>query len=267
MLATGCGGACTAPYFAGGLTPSDFLNGISSPGTLSSYWSVSRQRVQNTQFKSFNGTRIPNPPEVFSLEEKVTGGFVMANLKWDKWKGNVGLRAVHTDQTSTGNIVGGAGEIQSAFGNFTHVTADRSYWDYLPSLNLSRNLKDDLLLRIAAARTMARPDYTDVSPRVSLNPGALTGQGGDPNVDPYRANQMDVSLEWYHGDDEILSGALFYKDIESFVTDRPGVPESIQLPVHDQPAHQRRRPGDGVGTDRAAEARRRVRHPGQLHVL
>jgi iron complex outermembrane receptor protein len=28
-------------------------------------------------------------------------------------------------------------------------------------------------------------------------------------------------LEWYHGKDEILSGALFYKDIQSFITDRP----------------------------------------------
>src|SRR6185436_9622438 len=73
----------------------------------------------------------------------------------------------------------------------------------------------------AAARTMARPDYTDVSPRVTLNPGALTGQGGDPDIDPYRANQLDVSLEHYGGKDSILSAAIFYKDIESFVTDRP----------------------------------------------
>jgi iron complex outermembrane receptor protein len=145
----------------------------------------------------------------------------MANVKAGGWNGNAGLRVVRTDQTSTGNIVGGAGEIQNAFGNFTHVTADRSYWDYLPSVNFSRDLSPQLMLRLAAARTMARPDFTDVSPRVTLNPGALTGQGGDPEIDPYRANQADVSLEWYHGNDEIISGAFFYKDIQSFVTDRP----------------------------------------------
>ena len=222
LSATGCGGhACTAADFAAGLTPGDFLSDISMPGTLSSYWSVDRQRVQNILFSSFNGARIPNPPEVFSVEEKVTGGFAMANLRWSGWKGNVGLRAVRTEQTSTGNVVGGAGEIQNAFGNFTHVSADRSYTDLLPSVNFSRDLSNQLVLRLAAARTMARPDFTDVSPRVTLNPGALTGQGGDPNVDPFRANQADVSLEWYHGDDEIISGALFYKDIESFITDQP----------------------------------------------
>ena len=70
---------------------------------------------------------------------------------------------------------------------------------------------------------MARPDFTDVSPRVTLNPGSLTGQGGDPEIDPYRANQGDFSLEWYHGpnNNEILSAAVFYKDIESFITDSP----------------------------------------------
>ncbi len=222
LSATGCGGhVCTAADFAGGLTPSDFLSNISAPGTLTSYWSVNRGQVETILFNSFNGTRIPNPPEVFSVEEKVSGGFAMANLKGGGWRGNVGLRLVRTGQTSTGNIVGGAGEIQNAFGNFTHVSVDRSYWDYLPSLNFTRDLSPELLLRVAAARTMARPDYTDVSPRVTLNPGALTGQGGDPRIDPFRANQADVSLEWYHGKDEVLSGALFYKKIQSFITDHP----------------------------------------------
>jgi iron complex outermembrane recepter protein len=222
LFANGCGGqTCTAAHFANGLTPGDFLDSISSSGTLKSYWSVDRGRVADILSSSFNGARIPNPPEVFSVEEKVTGGFAMANLKSGPWKGNAGLRLVRTEQTSTGNIVGGAGEIQNAFGNFTHVSEDRSYTDILPSVNVARDLGKNLVLRIAAARTMARPDFTDVSPRVTINPGALTGQGGDPNVDPYRANQADVSLEWYHGDGEILSGALFYKDIQSFITDRP----------------------------------------------
>jgi iron complex outermembrane receptor protein len=222
LSATGCGGhACSAADFASGLTPSDFLRGIAASGTLTSYWSVDRGRVENILFNSFNGTRIPNPPEVFSVQEKVNGGFAMANLKGGGWKGNVGVRVVRTNQTSTGNVVGGAGEISNAFGDFTHVSAKRSYNDFLPSANFSHDLSPQLVLRLAAARTMARPDFTDVSPRVTLNPGALTGQGGDPNVDPFRANQADVSLEWYHGNNEIVSGAVFYKDIQSFITDRP----------------------------------------------
>ena len=80
LSATGCGGhVCTAADFAAGLTPSDFLRDISAPSTLTSYWSVNRGEVESILFNSFNnGTRIPNPPEVFSVEEVVNGGFAMA---------------------------------------------------------------------------------------------------------------------------------------------------------------------------------------------
>src|SRR2546430_1397536 len=110
LAATGCSGkACSASSFAAALTPNDFLDPIAASGTRPSYWSVDRKRLEEILFNSFvNGTRIPNPPEVFSVEEKVGGGFAMASLKAGGWRGNAGLRIVRTNQTSTGNIVGGA---------------------------------------------------------------------------------------------------------------------------------------------------------------
>ena len=66
---------------------------------------------------------------------------------------------------------------------------------------------------------MTRPDFTDIAPRASLNPGALTGQTGNPDLDPFEADQFDVSLEWYRDDDSAIVGAIYYKDIKSFITD------------------------------------------------
>jgi iron complex outermembrane receptor protein len=66
---------------------------------------------------------------------------------------------------------------------------------------------------------MARPDYTDIVPRVNLNPGSLTAAGGDPSVDPYRANQFDASLEYYPDRQTIFAGAVYYKDIRSYIVD------------------------------------------------
>jgi iron complex outermembrane receptor protein len=83
------------------------------------------------------------------------------------------------------------------------------------------DLQEDLLVRFAMAKVMARPDYTDIAPRVNLNIGALTGTGGNPDLDPYRASQADVSLEWYPDRNTALALALYYKDIKSFITDRP----------------------------------------------
>ena len=200
--------------------------------------------------------------------EKASAGYVMGNLSGDKWRGNVGLRFVTTDQSSSGNQIGAAGCTPNAFGCYTPLSVDRTYNDWLPSANFAFDLSDELVLRTAVARVMARPDYTDVAPRVSLNPGALSGTGGNPNIDPYRANQADVSLEWYDSQDSVVALAIYYKDIKSFITDSPSTElftiqsatspslqctaagvEPVQLPVQHQRALERRwryRSGPGV---------------------
>src|SRR5438067_2917198 len=225
LSSTGCdGGPCLSADFADGLTPSDFLENIALPGTLTSYWQVDRSALERIMFglPASVRARIINPPENYSINEKTYGGYAMAKFGGDTWRGNIGVRVVRTDQTSKGNVVGtgGPGSINNAFGSFTPVTVDRSYTDFLPSANLSFDLNPKLVLRFAAARTMARPDYTDIVPRVSLNPGSLSGSGGDPNVNPFRANQFDTSLAWYPDRETIVAAALYYKDIQSYIVNR-----------------------------------------------
>lgn len=211
-----------ATAFAGPLTPGDFLQDIAASGTLDSYWQVNRGEVERILFENLaNGPgRVFYPQQNFAVAEKVYGGYVMGNFEGERWRGNLGLRVVETDQESRGNVVGG-GSIQNPFGNYDPITIDRTYNDTLPSLNLAYDLTDDVVLRFAAARVMTRPNYNDVAPRTSLNPGALTGTAGNPELDPFRANQADVSVEWYPAADAILAGAIYYKDIKSFITDNP----------------------------------------------
>jgi iron complex outermembrane receptor protein len=226
LQATGCGGGvCTPTSFAGGLTPSDFLENIASAGTLRSYFLVDNGKLDNIFFHlpASIQQRVPNYPAIFGVREKAYAGYVMGEFSGEGWRGNIGVRVVKTDQTSSGFIqqsVMQPGFVSDAFGIFQPVSVDRSYTDILPSANFAFDLTDKLLFRFAAARTMARPDYTDVAPTVNLNVGSLTGNGGNPNVDPYRANQFDISLEWYPNNDTLVAGALFYKDIESFITDK-----------------------------------------------
>lgn len=208
-----------ASAFAGPLTPGDFLDEIASPGTLSQFWQIDKNRVNDILFGNL-GQRFLYPQQSFSVNETADAIYAMGNLSGENWRGNVGVRYVRTDQTSDGYIAPG-GATQNPFGNYNTVSVDRTYSDTLPSLNFAFDLSDELVLRVAAAKVMARPDYTDVAPRVTLNPGALTGTGGDPTIDPYRANQADVSLEWYRTQDSIVALAIYYKDIKSFITDRP----------------------------------------------
>ncbi len=225
LLAEGCGGPCDSTDFAGPLTPDNFLENIAESGTLTRFWQVDRNKLQQifNNLPASVRARIPNPPENFSINEKAYGGYVMAKFGGEGWRGNAGVRVIQTDQVSRGNLIGvpsGPGTIDdNAFGIYLPVTVERSYTDVLPSVNISLDLDPTLVLRFAAGRTMARPDYTDIVPRISLNPGSLTAAGGNPLVDPYRANQFDVSLEWYPDRDTIFAAALYYKDVESYITD------------------------------------------------
>ncbi|HKE42960.1 MAG TPA: TonB-dependent receptor [Steroidobacteraceae bacterium] len=217
-----------ATAFADGQTPGDFLENISSAGTLDQYWQVDKGSVEQILFNNLDvataaGTgRTYYPQQNFSVNEKTYGGYVMGRFEGGGWRGNAGVRIVRTDQESNGNLItNDPNAIQNPFGNYIPISVDRSYTDYLPSLNMAYNMTDDIIMRFALGRVMTRPDFNDVAPRTSLNPGALTGTAGNPDLDPFRANQADLSMEWYPGAGRIFGAALFYKDIKSFITDKP----------------------------------------------
>jgi iron complex outermembrane recepter protein len=215
-----------ASAFYGGLTPSNFLSGIANSGSLTSAWIVNPGAAQQilSQEEAVSG-RVPYPQGSFSAQEKTTGGYAMANLGGDRWRGNAGVRFVHTDQITAGaNFVADPtlpGVIPNPFGAYIPTSAEKTYNDVLPSLNLAYDVTNDIVARFAAAKVMSRPDYTDIAPRVILNPGALTGTAGNPNIDPYRASQADLSLEWYPNKDTAYAIAVYYKKIKSFIVDKP----------------------------------------------
>jgi len=216
--------ATPGTVFAGSQTPGDFLDGIAAPGVLDQYWEVDRAAVEDILFDNLASSpgRVFYPQQNFSITEEAMAGYVMAELEGDRWRGDFGVRVVETDQTSRGNLIDPVlGQIENPFGNYTPLTVERSYTDVLPSFNFAYDITDNVVGRIAAAQVMARPDFTDIAPRTSLNPGALSGTAGNPNVDPYRADQVDLSVEYYPDAGAGYSFALYYKDIESFITDRP----------------------------------------------
>ncbi|MGA8204097.1 MAG: TonB-dependent receptor [Woeseiaceae bacterium] len=221
--------------FAGPLTPNDFLSNVAAAGTLDSYWQIDQKATSQLLFNNLKNTsRILYPQQSFSVDEDTLGGYLMANIASGPWRGNFGVRYVKTDQTSRGNVSSPTGSISNAFGNYDPITAKRTYNDVLPSVNLVYEASDTLQYRFAAGKVMTRPDFTDITPRASLNPGALTGTSGNPDLDPYRANQAEVTVEWYADNRTGASLAVFYKDIQSFITDNP-VNEILQITSATQP--------------------------------
>lgn len=169
--------------------------------------------------------------------EKVLSAYVMANLETEladiPVTGNIGVRLVQTNQSATSlqnvggdpllgaqNIVDDAGLINN---QYAPGVLGQTYRDYLPSLNLNFRLTDDDQLRFAAARVMARPPInrlaSDTSTNIS-NDGIISGSSANnPYLRPFYADQYDLSWERYFSDsDGALVGAVFYKDIKSFIS-------------------------------------------------
>jgi iron complex outermembrane receptor protein len=95
------------------------------------------------------------------------------------------------------------------------------------------DLTESALLRFGASRVMARPEYNRIAPTItSMTPLLFTGAGGNPTLDPYRADQFDLSWEWYFAEQSLLAASLFYKDMQSYVINGSG-PERLPTEIVD----------------------------------
>ena len=226
----GCGGRpCVSGDFSGGTLPGNFLSNIALPGTLTNYFNIDTTKLRdilNGQ-PAANRARILNPPENYSINEKTYGGYAMVKIGEPNvtiYHANVGLRVIRTEQTSSGNQLGvplsTPGAVDNLFGVYLPITVRRSYTDILPAINVWLDLSDQLVLRFGAGRSVARPDYTDIVPRVSLNPGTLTGDGGDPRVNRYQSDDYNTSLEFYPDRETIFAAAVYYKNIANYIVNR-----------------------------------------------
>lgn len=163
----------------------------------------------------------------WAISEEVSTVFVKANLETELFglpvTGNVGIQAVHTDQSSDGTVA----TVENGEVIVTPRTAGDSYVEWLPSLNLGFEVADGQMVRFAAARTLtrARMDKMNANVNFSYNQNPTdgvnwSGGAGNPELRPWLARQYDISYENYFSDQGYFALAVYYKDLENFVYDQ-----------------------------------------------
>lgn len=169
----------------------------------------------------------------FEVTETTTAAYAMADLTGDNWRGNVGLRVIKTTVDSvnwsdtpnsdTPDIVyEGMGTDWAGSYSLTERAAyeykfEGDYVNVLPSMSLAFDLNDDLVARVAAAKTLARPGYRSIGGGVALNTNNQTGTAGNPSLKPIEAAAYSSTLEWYYDEGAVLSAEVFYLDFANFV--------------------------------------------------
>jgi TonB-dependent receptor len=164
----------------------------------------------------------------YLVEEDVTAAYVLG--KYDNGALRVigGVRYEQTDNVISGNQVelveeGGThnGVVLAEDTVFvTPVSFDRDYNHTLPSFSLRYEVTAEVLLRAGLYSSIVRPTAGQLAPRFIVeenDAGDREGEFGNPELEPYEADNFDFSVEWYFAENAALQGGVFYKDIRNFI--------------------------------------------------
>lgn len=179
-----------------------------------------------------NGYAVPELLSAhYDITETVSFGYALARFEIGSLSGNAGVRYVHTDQTSVGFQVVGTATLPASFNN--------SYSYALPSVQLRYDITPKLVARASIFKSLTRPELSNIQPgrRVDTFNGGV-GTAGNTSLQPFTAVNYDAGLEWYFGQDALISGSYFRKELNGFVenvteqvtlTDPVGTPYTIFL--------------------------------------
>lgn len=195
----------------------------------------------NTQFNFAATLPQANPFNSYDVTEKTHSIYGELQFVGTHWSGNLGVRVVRTNTTASTHTAAPVSlwtPDQNPSGTVTYnvqystaapVDTEGHYTLALPSLNLSYwPVPDTLQLRFAAAKTMSRPNLSDLAPTSQNN--AINGDPslnyfGTSGLRPITAFQTNLSVEWYYRPHSALTLALFDKQIHDdiFVATRTNV--------------------------------------------
>ncbi len=210
------------------------LGDAGQPSGNTNSWVVPDLAATTAFLDLYNRTATVQQGDERGVREKTMGGFFQTDFEIDpgvRMTGNFGVRYAKTKQSSQGFVSG------------QYVTVKREYDDFLPAVNLNIFPSDDFIIRGAIAQVVTRPSLGSLTPGGSIDQFNFRITSGNPFIEPYRAWNYDLSLEWYFAPGAILSLAGFIKDVESFPVGnslqitfaQSGLPTSLLTPG--TPAH------------------------------
>jgi TonB-dependent receptor len=149
------------------------------------------------------------------MNEKIFGAYFEINgvtqIAGKDLHVNAGMRYAHTDQRVVGPSQVGAAIID--------ITSASKYENFLPSINLTYDVADNIRLRASASRTMTRPDAGQILPGITFSdPSALVANAGNPDLKPYTSDNYDIGGEIYTGGIGYVGLTAFVKNVQGFTT-------------------------------------------------
>ncbi|WP_020656246.1 TonB-dependent receptor [Massilia niastensis] len=237
--------------------PGDFGSGLGGSGWDNTGFTYTRDATKdyiasNTKVTSPEWERRVNSE--IDMKERQSAAYLMANLEGDRWSGNVGLRYTRTqikaqiatpipagacDRTEPGKpattcaaypgAITTAGDATAYFDGqpfnpkagimYYKTPTDRTFENWLPSLNLRYELQKDMIARFGASRTIGRQNYNTLgsgfgTPGCDANGCRVTGP--NPDLEPQTSDNVDLSWAWYFAPRSVVAVSVFHSSIDGY---------------------------------------------------
>ena len=176
---------------------------------LSTTPGVFQENVTQTLINSTSGDS--------EVTETLWALYGMGKFKIHDWTVLGGVRVEGTRANSSGEqmLLDANGQFQG----FMSARAVNDYLEILPGLHLRYEPKSGLLYRGSVTRSMSRPSNADIAPYRTLSFVDHRSRVGAPDLKPYLATNLDLSVDKYDDAYGLVSIAIFYKKIDHFITD------------------------------------------------
>ncbi len=174
----------------------------------------------------------------YTINEDINALYVDFTFGWDLGDMpvtvNVGARYSETDieveavQSFISDVVPTTDLtlFSNVFGPAVNIEEGGDYTNILPSVDVRLDVTDDMVVRFSLYDSLTRATMSELSPATTFNEPRrqnLTASGGNPALEPFLAENWDISFEWYYNENSYMSVAFFNKDIEDFIVTTTGI--------------------------------------------
>ncbi len=160
----------------------------------------------------------------YRVDEDIHAAYVMGKIDFGDLHLIGGVRAERTEYDAVGTRIEIDPESGSGDPVFVPVGMSTTYTNWLPGLHARWEPREGLVFRASANKTVSRPNFADSAPYqvIEIEEDGDGGyeryaELGNPDLDPMRSTNLDLSVEYYPGGVSLLSASLFYKKIQDFI--------------------------------------------------
>ncbi len=152
----------------------------------------------------------------YSGKEGITAGYIMSTQNLgDKWSLIGGLRAEYSTLHYEGL------NYNKRLDAIVEKTVANSHFlDFMPAFHIKWNPTKKIVGRFAYTRTISRPPYVSIAPKMNVSIKDKTVSEGNPDLKPTLSNNLDLLGEYYTGGTGLLSGGVYYKHITDYTVTR-----------------------------------------------